>query len=505
MIIKHSVLSLLIWLPIVGGALALLARGDQHPNRARVIALVTALICFVLGMMMYFDFNASIGLMQFQENIPWIGAYNIRYGLGVDGISLPLIVLTNFTTLLVILGSWHSIKHKVAQFMAAFLIMQGMMVGMFAATDAILFYTFWEGMLIPMYLSIGIWGSTNRSYAAIKFFLYTFLGSALMLVALIYLGIHANSFMIADMYPLKLTMTEQVLIFLSFLFAFAVKLPMWPLHTWLPDAHTEAPAGGSVVLAALLLKTGAYGFLRFSLPITPDASHLLDWLVIALSLISIVYIALVALAQADMKKLIAYSSISHMGFVSLGCFMVFMIVQNTHNVGDAYMSLEGAMVQMISHAFSAGAMFFGVGVLSDRLHSRQIKDFGGIANTMPICAAFFMLFVMSNVGLPGTAGFVGEFMVILASIQASFWITAIAATTLIFGAAYTLYMYKRVFFGEVANEKIAVVRDVYGTEKIVFVLLAAAILFLGIDPKPLLNVMHASVAHLLQLSLQSKL
>jgi NADH-quinone oxidoreductase subunit M len=502
---EHSILNLLIWLPMLGGALAMALAGDQHPDRARWIAVATAVICMVLGAMLYAGFDANNGAMQFVVDEPWIKAYNIHYALGVDGISMPLILLTNFTTLLVILSSWHAIKRHVAQFMAAFLVMQGMMVGTFAATDSILFYAFWEAMLIPMYLSIGMWGSSNRAYAAFKFFLYTFLGSALMLIALIYLGIHADSFMISDFYPLKLSMTVQVWIFLAFLLAFAVKLPMWPVHTWLPDAHTEAPAGGSVVLAALMLKMGAYGFLRFSLPITPDASRALDWLMIILSLIAIVYIALVALAQTDMKKLIAYSSISHMGFVSLGCFMVFMIVQKTHNLADAYMGLEGAMVQMISHAFSSGAMFFGVGILAERLHSRSIKDFGGIANTMPFCAAFFMLFAMANVGLPGTSGFVGEFMIILSSIQANFWITFLAATTLILGAAYTLYMYKRVFFGEIINPAIATVQDVAGVEKLVFILLAAVILFIGLYPQPLLNVMHATIGHLLQLSLQSKL
>lgn len=501
----HTILSLLIWLPMLGGALALALAGERAPERARWIAVVTALVCMGLGGLLYAGFDTTTSDMQFQEHISWISAYGINYAIGVDGISLPLILLTNFTTLLVILASWHSIKHHVAQFMAAFLIMQGMMVGTFAAMDTILFYVFWEGMLIPMYLSIGIWGSANRSYAALKFFLYTFLGSALMLIALLYLGIKANSFMLSDFYALKLSMKEQMWIFIAFLLAFAVKLPMWPVHTWLPDAHTEAPAGGSVVLAALMLKMGAYGFLRFSLPITPDASHVLDGLMIGLALCAIVYIALVALAQTDMKKLIAYSSISHMGFVTLGCFMVFIIVQKTHNLPDAYMSLEGAMVQMISHAFSAGAMFFGVGVLADRFHSRLIKDYGGLATSMPICAAFFMLFAMSNVGLPGTSGFVGEFMILMSAIRANFWVTALAATTLILGAAYTLFMYKRVFFGEIANPKIAAGQDVYGTEKLVFVLLAAVIIFIGVYPEPLLNVMHTTIAHLLQLSLQSKL
>lgn len=498
-------LSLLIWLPMVGAALALAVGNDQNPNRARWVALITAIVGLLLCVPLYWNFDINTSTMQFQEHAPWIKAYGINYALGVDGISLPLILLTTFTTLLVVMAAWHTITKSVAQYMAAFLVMQGMMVGTFAALDSILFYAFWEGMLIPMYLSIGIWGSANRSYASIKFFLYTFLGSALMLIALLYLRTQANSFAIIDFYGLKLTINQQLWIFFAFLLAFAVKLPMWPVHTWLPDAHTEAPAGGSVVLAALMLKLGAYGFLRFSLPITPDASHMLDWMMIVLSLIAIVYIGLVALAQKDMKKLIAYSSISHMGFVALGCFMVFMIVAKTHDMSNAYMSLEGAMVQMISHALSTGAMFLAVGILVHRLHTRAIKDYGGVASSMPLCAAFFMIFAMSNVGLPGTSGFVGEFMIILSAIQANFWVTAIAATTLILGASYTLLMYKRVFFGPITNPKIEGLQDIRGMEKMVFVLLAAAVLFLGIYPKPLLNLLHASVGNLLQLSLQSKL
>lgn len=500
-----NLLSLLIWTPMLGAALALAVGGDQYPQRARYIALFTSLLGIALCIPLYWGFDPQSSAMQFPENYSWISSYGIHYALGVDGISLPLILLTTFTTLLVVMAAWHSIERYVAQYMAAFLVMQGMMVGTFAALDSILFYTFWEGMLIPMYLSIGIWGSSNRSYASMKFFLYTFLGSALMLIALIYLRVHSDSFLIADFYSLKLSMSQQLWIFLAFLLAFAVKLPMWPVHTWLPDAHTEAPAGGSVVLAALMLKMGAYGFLRFSLPITPDASRALEWEMIVLALIAIVYIGLVALAQKDMKKLIAYSSISHMGFVALGCFMVFLIVENTQKVANAYMSLEGAMVQMISHALSTGAMFLAVGILVDRLHTRKITDLGGLANTMPICAAFFMLFAMSNVGLPGTSGFVGEFMIILSAIQASFWITAIASTTLVLAVAYTLYMYKRVFFGKITNPKIATLTDIRGMELMVFILLSAAILILGFYPQPLLNMQHATVGHLLQLSLQSKL
>lgn len=503
--LSHHLLSLLIWLPMLGGILAIAVGGDEHPDRARIVALITTLICWGLCVLLYLGFDNSSSAMQFKEFVPWIKAYNINYSLGVDGISLPLILLSNFTTLLVILAAWHSIQLRVAQYMAAFLIMQGMMVGVFAALDSILFYVFWEGMLIPMYLSIGIWGSVNRSYASIKFFLYTFVGSALMLVALLYLRQQANSFSITDFYPLKLSMHQQYWIFAAFLLAFAVKIPMWPVHTWLPDAHTEAPSGGSVVLAALMLKMGGYGFLRFSLPITPDACRSLDWLMIALGLVAVVYIGLVALAQLDMKKLIAYSSIAHMGFVVLGCFMVFNIVDKTYDITDAYMSLEGAMVQMISHAFSSGAMFLGVGVLANRLHSRLIKDYGGIATTMPFLASFFMLFAMANVGLPGTSGFVGEFMIILSAIQSNFWIAAIAATTVVWSAAYTLFMYKRVFFGEVTNPAIKMQTDVHGLEKIVFILLGIAIVFLGVYPQPLLRMLHATVGHLLELSLQSKL
>jgi NADH-quinone oxidoreductase subunit M len=505
--LKNHILSLLIWLPILGGIGAIAIRGDAHPNRARIVALSTSLLCVLLCVPLYLGFNPQSSHMQFQENISWITAYHVNYAVGVDGISLLLIFLTIFTTLLVILAAWYSVQLRVAQYMAAFLLTQGTMVGAFAATDSILFYFFWEAMLIPMYLSIGIWGSSNRSYASIKFFLYTFLGSALMLIALLYLGLRNphHDFYIASFYPLKLTLQEQVWIFIAFLIAFAVKIPMWPLHTWLPDAHTEAPAGGSVVLAALMLKLGGYGFLRFSLPITPDASRLLDGLMIALALIAIVYIGIVALAQVDMKRLIAYSSISHMGFVVLGCFIVFVIMEHSQNVLIAYMGLEGAMVQMISHAFSSGAMFLAVGMLVYRFHTRLIHDFGGLALTMPLFATFFMLFAMANVGLPGTSGFVGEFMIILSSMQAGFWITVIAASTLVLSAAYTLYMYKRVFFGEITNARIANGNDIHGFEKLVFVLLTIAIVFIGVYPAPLLTLMHASIDSILHWSLQTKL
>lgn len=505
MVYHLPILSILIWLPVLGAILTLLLNNDAHPNRARVIALITSLITLALCVPLYLGFDLNTYVMQFQEHFDWIPSYGIHYDLGVDGISMPLVILTCYTTLLVILASWTMIHSKVAQYLAAFLVMQGMVTGVFCAIDSILFYLFWEAMLIPMYLSIGIWGHENRSYAAIKFFLYTFLGSALMLVALLYLGIKANSFHILGFYPLKLTMTEQIWIFLAFLIAFAVKVPMWPLHTWLPDAHTEAPAGGSVVLAALMLKIGGYGFLRFSLPITPNACQYLDWLMIALSLIAIVYIGFIALAQTDMKKLIAYSSVAHMGFVTLGAFVIYDIIAKTGNVHDAYLGLEGAMVQMISHAFGAGAMFLAFGMLYERMHTRAIKNFGGIAHTMPVFAAFFMIFAMSNVGLPGTSGFVGEFMVILSTFKSSFWITLLAASTLVIGAAYTLWMYKRVFWGPVVSEEVAALKDVNSLDRFIFVLLAIPVFFIGLYPAPLLNVFHASVDHLLQLSIQTKL
>jgi len=505
MVSHLPILSLLIWLPMLGGVLCLLTGDDKNANKARWIALITSVVTLLLCVPLYTHFDTSTYHMQFSELYHWIPKYGINYDIGVDGISMPMVILSTFTTFVVVLASWKPIKTKVAQYMALFLILQGMMVGVFCALDAVLFYIFWEAMLIPMYLCIGMWGMANKTYASIKFFLYTFFGSALMLVAFLYLRFYAHSFNILSFYSLKLTMTEQVWIFLAFLLAFAVKVPMWPFHTWLPDAHTEAPAGGSVVLAALMLKMGVYGFLRFSMPITPDASQSLDWLMIILSLMAIVYIALVAIGQTDMKRLIAYSSVAHMGFATLACFMVYMIINRTGNTHDAYMSLEGAMVQMISHAFSTGAMFFGVGILYERLHSRMMKDFGGVVNTMPVFAAFFMLFAMSNVGLPGTSGFVGEFMIILSTFRASFWITFFAATTLVLAAAYTLWMYKRVFFGEVTNDSVAQFRDIHGSETVVMTVLAIAVIFIGVYPEPLLNLLHASVGHLLEISNVSKL
>lgn len=503
MFLQSSLLSILIWLPVVGAVFALMTGDDKNANIARSIAAVVAIINLLLCVPLYLGFDTSTYTMQFREDHLWIRAYQIHYALGVDGISLAMIILTNFTGLLVILAGCNAIKIRVAQYMAAFLIMQGMMIGVFAATDAILFYVFWEGMLIPMYLSIGMWGSANRSYASIKFFLYTFLGSILMLIALLYLYNTTGVFEIEKFYGLNLNLHTQKLLFFAFLMAFAVKVPMVPVHTWLPDAHTEAPSGGSVVLAALMLKLGIYGFLRFSMPIVPQACSALAWLMIALSLIAIVYIGLVAIVQTDMKKIIAYSSIAHMGFATLGCFMIYIIMRYANTYRDAYMSLEGSVIQMISHAFGSGAMFLGVGILADRYynHSRMIKDYKGIANRMPIFAAFFMLFAMSNVGLPGTAGFVGEFMVIMSAFQAQFWIALIAALTLVLAASYTLWLYKRVFFGPVVSEHVEVMTDINWIEITNYILLAIGVFFLGLYPGPVLNVLQATIGHLLLQSL----
>ena len=487
-------LSLAIWLPIVGGVVVLFTGGDAHAALARRISLLVALAAFAATLPLYFGFNARSAAMQFEEHRPWVEAFHINYHLGIDGISLLFILLTSFTTLLVVIAGWQVIQQKVAQYMAAFLFMEGLMIGVFSAVDAILFYVFWEAMLIPMFVIIGVWGGPNRVYATMKFFLYTLLGSVLMLVALLYMYLTGgHSFDIPALHALKLGMNEQVLIFIAFFLAFAVKVPMWPVHTWLPDAHVEAPTGGSVVLAAIMLKMGAYGFLRFSLPILPDASHKLAGLMIALSLIAIVYIGLVALVQQDMKKLIAYSSIAHMGFVTLGFF-----VFNAQGV-------EGGIIQMVSHGFVSGALFLCVGVLYDRMHSRMINDYGGVANRMPVFAAFMMLFAMANAGLPGTSGFVGEFLVILGSFQVNPWYAFLAATTLISGAAYTLWMYKRVIFGEVANDAVAALKDVSAREMLFLALLALPVLVMGLWPYPFLHVMHASVEHLLQQVAVSKL
>ncbi len=489
-------LSLSVWLPIIGGVLVLFS-GDRNPQGARRLALLFSIATFLVTLPLWSLFDSSTAAMQFVERQPWIQPFSIYYHLGVDGISMPLILLTSFTTVLVVIAGWEVIQYRVAQYMAAFLIMEGFMIGTFAALDSILFYIFFEAMLIPMFLVIGIWGGPNRIYATLKFFLYTFIGSVLMLVALIYMYNKGGSFAILDLHRLPLSLTEQVLIFLAMLVAFAVKVPMWPVHTWLPDAHVEAPTGGSVILAAIMLKIGGYGFLRFSLPIAPDASAELDWLIITMSLTAVVYIGFVALVQQDMKKLIAYSSIAHMGFVTLGFFIVFRIMDKGSLQGAA-LALEGGMVQMVSHGFISGAMFLSVGVMYDRMHSRQIADYGGVVNVMPVFAAFMVFFAMANAGLPGTSGFVGEFMVILASFQASFWIAFLAATTLVLGAAYTLWMVKRVVFGDIANDNVRALKDINAREFLILALLALAVLALGLWPDPLVNVMHPTIENLLQ-------
>jgi NADH-quinone oxidoreductase subunit M len=493
MLLGLPLLSLVIWVPIVAGVLVLCTGPDRNAATARGLALVGSILGLLVALPLWTQFDPAAHGMQFVERVPWIGRFDIHYHLGIDGISLLLILLNCFTTLLVVLAGWKVIDSRVAQYMAAFLILSGIMNGVFCALDGALFYVFFESTLIPMFIIIGVWGGSNRVYAAVKFFLYTLLGSLLSLVALIYLYNTTGSFGLLDWQQAKIGMTAQVLIFLAFLMAFAVKVPMWPVHTWLPDAHVEAPTGGSVVLAAVMLKLGGYGFLRLSLPILPDASHSLAGFVIALSLIAVVYIGLVALVQTDMKKLIAYSSISHMGFVTMGIFLF--------NPWGA----EGAVIQMVSHGFVSGALFLCVGVLYDRMHSRLIADYGGVVNTMPVFAAFFMLFAMANSGLPATSGFVGEFLVTLGAMQVSFWYAALAATTLVFGAAYTLWMYKRVVFGAVANRHVAELKDIDLREGVILAALVAAVLFVGIYPQPLSEVLHTSVSDLLAHVAKSKL
>jgi len=505
-VLANYLLSFLIWFPIVGGA-ALLVIGDAGDAKSsqarlmRVAALACTVLTFLASVGLYLGFDNFEPGMQFIERVLWVETFNVWYYLGIDGISAPLILLTTFITPLVVIAGWDSIKSRPAQYFAAFLILEGLMIGVFCALDGLLFYVFWEAMLIPMFLIIGVWGGERRIYATLKFFLYTFLGSVLMLVAFIYLYLQTGGFDLFGFMNVSIGMTAQKLIFLAFLFAFAVKVPMWPVHTWLPDAHVEAPTGGSVILAAIMLKMGGYGFVRLSLPIVPDGSEYFAGLMIALSLIAVVYIGFVALMQTDMKKLIAYSSIAHMGFATLGMFLLWSIASST----GAGLGMTGAMVQMISHGLISGAMFLCVGVLYDRMHSREIADYGGVANTMPTFAAFMVLFAMANAGLPGTSGFVGEFMVIIASFKANFWYAFLAATTLVLGAAYTLWMVKRVLYGEVANDNVAELTDVNTREFIVLAVLAGSVLLVGLWPAPLVDMMNTTIEQLMQQVGQSKL
>ena len=492
---NFGLLSLLIWLPIAAGVVCLIM-GSNRIAAVRWVALIASLLTFVASLPLITGFDSGTFAFQFAEKLPWIPAFKSYYALGVDGIAMPLIVLTTLITVPVIVAAWTVIESRPAQYYAAFLIMEGLMVGVFSATDALLFYFFWEAMLIPMFLIIGIWGGPRRVYATIKFFLYTFLGSVFMLAALIYMYVKGGDYSIATFQSLPLTLVEQRWIFFAFLLAFAVKVPMWPVHTWLPDAHVEAPTGGSVILAAIMLKMGGYGFLRFSLPITPDASRELDMLMIILSLVAVVYIGFVALVQQDMKKLIAYSSIAHMGFVTLGAFITFQILNNSGSITGAVLGMQGAMVQMISHGLVSGALFLCVGVMYDRVHSREISAYGGVINRMPKFAVFMVLFALANTGLPATSGFVGEFLVILASFKANFWYAFLAGTSLVLGAAYTLWLVKRVIFGPVANDHVAHMDDLNSREFIILFVLAIGVLLLGLWPAPLTGVMETTLHHL---------
>lgn len=486
-------LSAAIWVPIISGIIVLALGNEQRATLSRWLALLGSLVGFAVTIPLYAGFDRTTAALQFVERKPWIESLGIEYSLGIDGLSVWLVLLTAFITIVVVIAGWEVIKDRVHQYLGAFLILSGLMIGVFAAADGMLFYVFFEATLIPMYIIIGVWGGPNRVYAAFKFFLYTLLGSLLTMVAIIYLYLQSGSFEILAWHRLPLTLHEQVLIFVAFLLAFAVKIPMWPVHTWLPDAHVEAPTGGSVVLAAIMLKLGAYAFLRLSLPIAPDASHELAWLMITLSLVAVIYIGLVALVQTDMKKLVAYSSIAHMGFVTLGFFMF-------NETG-----MQGAVVQMVSHGFVAGAMFLCIGVLYDRLHTRQIADYGGVINRMPKFAALFLLFSMANAGLPATSGFVGEFLVILGAVQFDFWIGLLAATALIWGAGYSLWMYKRVVFGPVANPNVDKMEDVNRREFWLLMLMAALVLFMGIYPKFFTDLIQVSVEQLLTHVSQTKL
>ena len=481
-----GLLSAAIWLPITFGLVLLAIGRDENPDAVRWVALIGAVVSFAVTLPLIGGFDQATAALQFQEKLSWIERFNVHYHLGVDGLSVWFVLLTAFINVVVVVAGWQIITERVAPYMAAFLILSGLMVGVFCAADGLLFYVFFEATLIPMYIIIGVWGGQRRVYAAFKFFLYTLAGSLLMLVALVYLYHASGSFEIAAWHKLPLGMQAQALLFFAFFAAFSVKVPMWPVHTWLPDAHVEAPTGGSVVLAAIMLKLGAYGFLRFSMPIAPDAAHEYAWLIITLSLIAVIYIGLVAMVQTDMKKLVAYSSIAHMGFVTLGFFIF------------SELGISGGLVQMISHGFISGAMFLAIGVLYERVHSRDIAAYGGVVNTMPKFAAFAMFFTMANCGLPGTGGFVGEWMVILGAVKLSFWIAALAATALILGAAYSLWMYKRVYFGEIANDHVRHLTDINAREFGIMAVLAVATLWMGVYPKPFTDVMHVSVTELLK-------